>query len=57
MDWLTKELRLEVAKVFEPLYGFRLTDKEIVEIVGNLTNCMEHLVKTSNNYNENKKKN
>lgn len=45
MNWLNENLKQEIRKVFEPKYGRKLTDKEVVEIADNLTAVMESFLK------------
>lgn len=45
MQWLTKELRQDVRKVFEPRYKRKLTDDEVVEIANSLTDFVAVYVK------------
>ena len=41
MNWLTKELKEKIRKVFEPRYKRKLTDEEIYEIAENLSGFVE----------------
>ena len=40
-DWLTDELKVEVKQVFEPRYGRKLQDKEILAIADSLAGFVE----------------
>lgn len=44
-EWLTKELKSDVKKVFVPRYKRELSDEEITEIASNLVEFTEHVVK------------
>jgi len=41
MDWLTKGLKLEIKKVFEPRYQRKLSSEEVVELAENLIGFIE----------------
>lgn len=45
MNWLTKELKVKIRKVFEPRYKRKLTDSEVEEIADNLSGVMEEILK------------
>ena len=45
MEWLTKELKDEVQKVFAPRYKRKLSNEEVVTIAENLTELMEGYAK------------
>lgn len=40
-SWLSKKLKLDIVKVFEPRFGHRLSDDEVVGIAQNLAGLME----------------
>lgn len=46
MSWLTRDLKQEVRKVYEPRYKRSLTNREVTEIAENLTNTLEAFFKT-----------
>jgi len=41
MDWLTKKLKREIRRVFEPRYGRELTDEEVIDLAQNLVGLVE----------------
>lgn len=45
MEWLNKDLKEEIRKVFEPRYKRKLTDEEILEIADNLSSVIEEILK------------
>ena len=53
MNWLSKELRDEIRKVFEPRYKGKLKDEEVIEIANNLTSFVEVYAKSKYDTNSN----
>ena len=45
MEWLTKELKDEIQKVFAPRYKRKMSDGEIVLIAENLVELVEECAK------------
>ena len=50
MDWLTKELKIEIKKTFESRYQRKFSNEEVFEVARNLTNFLEPLIKLDNSY-------
>jgi len=44
-DWLNKELKQEIADLFQPLYSHALTETEIIDIANTLANTAELWIK------------
>ena len=43
--WLDEDLKKQVRQVFEPRYNRPITELEVIEIAGNLTNFMEDILR------------
>jgi hypothetical protein len=44
-NWLSPQLKIEIRRVFEPKYGYQLSESEVIEIADNLTSVMEAYLK------------
>ena len=43
--WLSEKLKQKTKEVFEPRYGRKLTDSEVIEIADNLEVVVEEILK------------